>query len=150
MPPEDLIRAYQEHKPDAIGLSGLLVKSAQQMVTTAGDFSDAGIRRAAAGRRRGAFGKIHPLENRAAVQVAVCYAKDAMTGLRLMNEMMDPARRESRVCRSTPSATPPLPKKPHPKPVAAAGERPQPRKFARTFPFPRLPISTAKSAPFRT
>src|SRR5207237_7544746 len=31
VPPEDLIKAYQEHRPDAIGLSGLLVKSAQQM-----------------------------------------------------------------------------------------------------------------------
>src|SRR6266446_5324485 len=31
VPPEELIKAYQEHKPDAIGLSGLLVKSAQQM-----------------------------------------------------------------------------------------------------------------------
>src|SRR5205807_8748228 len=43
VPPDDLIRAYQQHKPDAIGLSGLLVKSAQQMVTTASDLKDAGI-----------------------------------------------------------------------------------------------------------
>ncbi len=43
VPPEELIKAYQEHKPDAIGLSGLLVKSAQQMVTTASDLKDAGI-----------------------------------------------------------------------------------------------------------
>ncbi|HUD98295.1 MAG TPA: homocysteine S-methyltransferase family protein, partial [Bryobacteraceae bacterium] len=44
VPPDILIRAYQEHAPDAIGLSGLLVKSAQQMVTTAGDLKDSGIR----------------------------------------------------------------------------------------------------------
>ena len=37
VPPEDLIKAYREHKPDAIGLSGLLVKRAKQMVMTAGD-----------------------------------------------------------------------------------------------------------------
>ena len=37
VPPEELIAAYHEHKPDAIGLSGLLVKSAQQMVVTAQD-----------------------------------------------------------------------------------------------------------------
>src|SRR5208282_485403 len=37
VPPEELIRAHREHQPDAIGLSGLLVKSAQQMVTTATD-----------------------------------------------------------------------------------------------------------------
>jgi len=44
VPPEDLIRAFREHQPDAIGLSGLLVKSAQQMVTTATDLREAGIR----------------------------------------------------------------------------------------------------------
>jgi len=38
-----LIKAFQQHKPDAIGLSGLLVKSAQQMVITANDLKDAGI-----------------------------------------------------------------------------------------------------------
>src|SRR5258706_13889530 len=35
VPPEDLIAAYHSHKPDAFGLSGLLVKSAQQMGGTA-------------------------------------------------------------------------------------------------------------------
>ena len=43
VPPEDLIAAYQQHKPDAFGLSGLLVKSAQQMVITAEDLRAAGI-----------------------------------------------------------------------------------------------------------
>ena len=43
VPPEDLIRGFREHQPDAIGLSGLLVKSAQQMVTTASDLREAGI-----------------------------------------------------------------------------------------------------------
>ena len=43
VPPEELIKAYREHKPDAIGLSGLLVKSAQQMVVTANDLKDAGV-----------------------------------------------------------------------------------------------------------
>jgi 5-methyltetrahydrofolate--homocysteine methyltransferase len=43
IPPEELIKAYLQHHPDAIGLSGLLVKSAQQMVVTASDLKDAGI-----------------------------------------------------------------------------------------------------------
>ena len=38
VPPENLIQAWRETRPDAIGLSGLLVKSAHQMVTTASDF----------------------------------------------------------------------------------------------------------------
>ncbi|MDZ4224577.1 MAG: homocysteine S-methyltransferase family protein, partial [bacterium] len=42
VPPEQLIAAIKEHRPDIVGLSGLLVKSAQQMVVTAEDFSKAG------------------------------------------------------------------------------------------------------------
>ncbi|HKD11913.1 MAG TPA: dihydropteroate synthase, partial [Thermoanaerobaculia bacterium] len=43
VPPEKLIEAYRAHRPDVIGLSGLLVKSAQQMVTTAQDLTSAGV-----------------------------------------------------------------------------------------------------------
>ena len=94
VPPEELIKAYQEHRPDAIGLSGLLVKSAQQMVITANDLKDAGIEvpmlvGGAALSAKFTQTKIAPSYGK-----AVCYAKDAMTGLRLMNELMDPATRE--------------------------------------------------------
>src|SRR6185369_10404430 len=41
--PETLIQEFQKNHPDAIGLSGLLVKSAQQMVVTAEDLKSAGI-----------------------------------------------------------------------------------------------------------
>ena len=68
VPPEDLIRAHREHKPDAIGLSGLLVKSAQQMVITAARSARGGNSRAVARWRRGAFRKIHATQNRSAVQ----------------------------------------------------------------------------------
>ena len=43
VPPEELIKAFHVHSPDVIGLSGLLVKSARQMVITAGDLRDAGV-----------------------------------------------------------------------------------------------------------
>ena len=97
VPPEDLIKAYGAHKPDAIGLSGLLVKSAQQMVITANDLKDAGIEipllvGGAALSAKFTQQKIAPSYGK-----AVCYAKDAMTGLRLMNELMDPATRETLV-----------------------------------------------------
>jgi 5-methyltetrahydrofolate--homocysteine methyltransferase len=93
VPPETLIRACQEHKPDAIGLSGLLVKSTQQMVITATDLKTAGITApllvgGAALSEKFTRGKIAP-----AYGEAVCYAKDAMTGLSLMNRIMDPATR---------------------------------------------------------
>ena len=95
VPPEDLIKAYHQHKPDAIGLSGLLVKSAQQMVITANDLKDAGIAipllvGGAALSAKFTQQKIAPSYGK-----AVCYAKDAMTGLRLMNELMNPATRET-------------------------------------------------------
>src|SRR6201988_2877385 len=95
VPPEELIKAFQAHKPDAIGLSGLLVKSAQQMVITANDLKDAGIGvpllvGGAALSAKFTQQKIAPSYGK-----AVCYAKDAMTGLRLMNELMDPATREA-------------------------------------------------------
>src|SRR5690606_8522968 len=44
VPSEQLIQAVEEHRPDVIGLSGLLVKSAQQMVATAADLAAVGIR----------------------------------------------------------------------------------------------------------
>jgi 5-methyltetrahydrofolate--homocysteine methyltransferase len=95
VPPEELIKAYLQHHPDAIGLSGLLVKSAQQMVITANDLKDAGICvpllvGGAALSLKFTQSKIAPSYGN-----PVCYAKDAMTGLRLMNELMDPATRET-------------------------------------------------------
>ena len=107
VPPEKLIEAYREHLPDAIGLSGLLVKSAQQMVITAGDLREHEIRvpllvGGAALSEKYTNGKIGP-----AYGEAVCYAKDAMTGLKLLNEIMDPATRES-VLRVHTNVVPPM------------------------------------------
>jgi 5-methyltetrahydrofolate--homocysteine methyltransferase len=95
VPPETLISAYFEHHPDAIGLSGLLVKSTQQMAITAGDLAAAGIRvpllvGGAALSERFTRMKIAPAYGEAA-----CYAKDAMAGLSLMNGLMDPGTRDA-------------------------------------------------------
>ena len=94
VPPEDLIQAYREHQPDAIGLSGLLVKSARQMVITATDLREAGVSvpllvGGAALSDSFTRRKIAPQYDS-----AVCYAKDAMTGLSLMHRLMDPAERQ--------------------------------------------------------
>ena len=59
VPPEDLIAAYHTHKPDAFGLSGLLVKSAQQMVVTAQDLHGGRHRHPALRGRRGADAQVH-------------------------------------------------------------------------------------------
>jgi 5-methyltetrahydrofolate--homocysteine methyltransferase len=91
--PEALIEGSRKHKPDFIGLSGLLVKSAQQMVATAEDFRDAGLDvpvvvGGAALTKKFAYTRIRP-----AYGSTVVYAKDAMSGLDIANQLMDPARR---------------------------------------------------------
>jgi 5-methyltetrahydrofolate--homocysteine methyltransferase len=94
VPPEDLIKAFRDHQPDAIGLSGLLVKSAQQMVVTGGDLKDHGVHvpllvGGAALSEKFTKTKIAP-----SYASPTFYAKDAMTGLKILNEIMDPATRE--------------------------------------------------------
>ncbi len=95
VPPEDLIAAYNQHKPDAIGLSGLLVKSAHQMVTTASDLHDHGIQvpllvGGAALSEKFTNTRIAP-----SYGAPTLYAKDAMTGLKLMNQLMDTGTRQA-------------------------------------------------------
>ena len=94
VPPDELIKAFQAHHPDAIGLSGLLVKSAQQMVITANDLKDAGIEVPLLVGGAALSAKFTQQKIAPSYSGVVCYAKDAMTGLRLMNELMDPATRE--------------------------------------------------------
>ncbi|MFB5758881.1 methionine synthase [Paenibacillus medicaginis] len=93
VPPERIIEAYREEKADAIGLSGLLVKSAQQMVVTAQDLKTAGIDApimvgGAALTRKFTKNRIRPEYNG-----LVLYAKDAMDGLDLANKLMNPDTR---------------------------------------------------------
>src|SRR5499433_4004171 len=99
VPPEDLIAAYHTHKPDAFGLSGLLVKSAQQMVVTAQDLRAAAIeiplfaggaaltKRFAATRIAAEYGGL------------TVYAKDAMEGLDLANQLFSAPTRDAMVAR---------------------------------------------------
>ncbi|WP_339177154.1 methionine synthase [Paenibacillus sp. FSL L8-0435] len=94
VPPERIIEAYREEKVDAIGLSGLLVKSAQQMILTAQDLRTAGIDvpimvGGAALTRKFTKNRIRPEYNG-----MVVYAKDAMDGLDLANKLMNPVARE--------------------------------------------------------
>ncbi len=95
VPPEELINAYRREHPDAIGLSGLLVKSAQMMVVTAQDLKNAGIDcpilvGGAALSNRFTRIKIAPQYDG-----LVAYASDAMAGLELANRVMDYERRET-------------------------------------------------------
>ncbi len=137
VPPEELIRAWHEHPTDAIGLSGLLVKSAQQMVTTAGDLKDAGIDvpllvGGAALSERFTRVKIAP-----AYGTAVCYCKDAMTGLRTLNELTDPATREAVVAANVFAGTAPAPDSAAPPAVVPSARRST--KVRADISIPRVP-----------
>jgi len=95
VPPERLVAAVREHRPDILGLSGLLVKSAHQMVATAEDLSRAGVDipilvGGAALSRNFVDRQIAP-----AYQAGtVAYAQDAMSGLDLAKQIVDPIQFE--------------------------------------------------------
>ncbi|HSM13629.1 MAG TPA: vitamin B12 dependent-methionine synthase activation domain-containing protein, partial [Thermoanaerobaculia bacterium] len=93
VPSEQLIQAVRSHRPDVVGLSGLLVKSAQQMVLSAEDLRAVGVDvplvvGGAALTRRFTHRRIAPAYG------AFCtYARDAMHGLALVERLTDAARR---------------------------------------------------------
>ena len=84
--PEQLLAAVAQHKPDAIGLSGLLVKSAQMMVVTAEDLTAAGVRLPILVGGAALSPRFTAKRIARAYDGAVFYAKDAMTGLSLAND----------------------------------------------------------------
>ncbi len=93
VPPEQLVQAVREHQPDILGLSGLLVKSAHQMVATAEDLSRAGVSvpmlvGGAALSRNFVDKSIAP-----AYAGTVAYAQDAMSGLELAKRIVHPTER---------------------------------------------------------
>ncbi|RTQ93875.1 methionine synthase [Lysinibacillus telephonicus] len=93
--PAQLIEAIRKEQPDFVGLSGLLVKSAQQMVLTAQDFKEANIDvpilvGGAALSKRFTETKIA-----AEYDGPVIYSKDAMQGLEHANRLIDVKEREA-------------------------------------------------------
>src|SRR5690606_29823835 len=94
VPSDKIIEAYRNNQPvDAIGLSGLLVKSAQQMVVTAQDLKNAGIEvpilvGGAALTRKFTRTRILP-----EYDGLVIFAKDAMDGLDIANKIMNQENR---------------------------------------------------------
>ncbi|WP_410983651.1 methionine synthase [Bacillus cereus] len=89
-----IVQEVKEKKPDIIGLSGLLVKSAQQMVATAEDLQAANIDipivvGGAALTRKFTENRISP-----SYGGLVMYASDAMSGLDLINRLQKEEERE--------------------------------------------------------
>ena len=94
VPPQELIEAYQEHQPDIIGLSGLLVKSAQMMVETARDFRQAGVNCPMLVGGAALSNRFTRLRIAPEYDGLVAYAPDAMSGLALANTVQDADERQ--------------------------------------------------------
>ncbi|MHB2025503.1 MAG: methionine synthase [Elusimicrobiota bacterium] len=95
VPPEALIAAVKSISPHIIGLSGLLVKSAQQMAVTAADLAAAGIRVPILVGGAALSPKFTASKIAACYPGPVAYAKDAMAGLDMANALQDAGRREA-------------------------------------------------------
>ena len=95
VPPAALVAACRDHRPDAVGLSGLLVKSAHQMVVTATDLNAAGVDVPILVGGAALSAKFTRQRIAPAHSGPVVYCADAMRGLDVMNRLMDPAGRES-------------------------------------------------------
>ncbi|WP_223591825.1 methionine synthase [Neobacillus bataviensis] len=88
--PTDLVQAIKNEKPDMVGLSGLLVKSAQQMVLTAQDMKEAGLSMPILVGGAALSRKFTDTKIAKEYDGLVLYAKDAMTGLSLANQLQSP------------------------------------------------------------
>jgi 5-methyltetrahydrofolate--homocysteine methyltransferase len=93
----DLIKAIVKEKPDMVGLSGLLVKSAQQMVLTAQDMKQAGLSMPILVGGAALSRKFTNTKISKEYDGLVLYAKDAMTGLSLANQVQTPEEFEKLV-----------------------------------------------------
>ncbi|MFC1742845.1 methionine synthase [Candidatus Riflebacteria bacterium] len=86
--PEKIIAALREHKPDILGLSSLLVKSAQQMAITVSDLKHAGFTLPILCGGAALTGNFIKNKVAPAYGSHVYYAKDAMKGLALAKEII--------------------------------------------------------------
>ncbi len=94
VPPQNLIQAYREHRPDMIGLSGLLVKSAQMMVETVRDLTEAGVDCPVIVGGAALTNRFTRLRIAPGHRGVVGYARDAMSGLDLAHRLADADERQ--------------------------------------------------------
>jgi len=92
--PEDILEAARELRPDAIGLSGLLVESARAMKEYVEVFAGAGLSVPVICGGAALTRDYVERELRPAYSGEVHYAKDALEGLRIMQALCGPDRRQ--------------------------------------------------------
>lgn len=140
-PSERLVQAFKEERPDLIGLSGLLVRSAHQMAATAADLAAAGVAvpllvGGAALTATFANTRIAP-----AYPAGVYYAADAMAGLALANRLRagESVPTEPAASRPAPRPAPPAEAAAPTAPPAAVADIPPVPDLARHV-LPALPL----------
>ena len=94
VPPQDLIEACQQHQPDIIGLSGLLVKSARMMVETVHDLRQAQVDCPILVGGAALSNRFTRLNIAPEYGGLVAYSQDAMSGLALANTIQDADERQ--------------------------------------------------------
>jgi len=98
VPVEKIIREARENKVDAVGLSALLVSTARHMKTCVQSMHDAGldypILIGGAPTNKQFAKEISALKGRGVYSGGVFYARDAFTGLSIMQAMTDPGKRK--------------------------------------------------------
>ena len=92
---QELIQSYKEHKPDFIGLSGLLVKSAQMMVETVEDLNKEQISVPILVGGAALTEKFTYLNILPSYKNSVIYATDAMAGLNIVNTINDIEKKDA-------------------------------------------------------
>ncbi|HBB66072.1 MAG: methionine synthase [Elusimicrobia bacterium GWA2_56_46] len=81
VPPEDIVAAALKEKPDFIGLSGLLVRSTEQMTITATELARAGVTAPLLAGGAALTGKFVETNMKPVYKGPVFYSPDAMDGL---------------------------------------------------------------------
>ena len=94
-PSENIIQAAAEHQADAIGLSGLLVKSTVEMKYVLEDLERRGLSFPVICGGAALNRKYVEEDLRAVYSHPVYYGEDAFAGLRVMNGLANPAGREA-------------------------------------------------------
>ncbi len=141
VPPQELIDAYQEHRPDIIGLSGLLVKSAQMMVETAQDFQQAGVNCPMLVGGAALSNRFTRLRIAPEYDGLVAYAPDAMSGLALANTVMDADERQKLAAHLDAETDELLrtARERQDRPIDESPAPPSPARVRRDFPIPNPP-----------
>ncbi|MFH1847064.1 MAG: dihydropteroate synthase [Candidatus Omnitrophota bacterium] len=99
VPVEKIVEEAKRHKPDAIGLSALLVSTARHMKTCVQSMHEAGldypILIGGAPTNTRFAGDIAVLDDSSIYKGGVFYAKDVFAGVKIMRLLMDSAKREN-------------------------------------------------------